>query len=165
MHIIILCCAHIHSLFEEEISHFTFPVPSSTTTTTTGSNSVTTAAAALPVVDRERNVPRLSPESSRQQTEHLLSSLSSTSSDVQISALNFDLNERIEQPRQQNSAVDRHSHTCRLFCVENLIVCDSYFHNFQISAVWHSLSLSLSPPSLPRWWYSNWLHHWVFPPA
>ena len=101
----------MHSLFDEEISHFTFPVPSITTSSSSDSNGATSTAAVLP----DRNVPRLSPESS-QQTEHLLSSLSSASSDVQISTLNFDLNERLEQPGQQNSTVDRDSHTCKLFC-------------------------------------------------
>ena len=97
---------HVHSLFEEEISHFIFPVPS-----TSNSSSSSISAAAIPV-DSDRNVPRLSPESSRP-TEHLLSSLSSTSSDVQISTLNFDLNERIERAEQHTSTVDRNNHTCK----------------------------------------------------
>ena len=101
----------MHSLFDEEISHFTFPVPTITTTSSSDSNGVASAAAAVPP---DRNVPRLSPESSRQ-TEHLLSSLSSSSSDAQISTLNLDLNERLEQPGQQNSTVDRDNHTCRSF--------------------------------------------------
>ena len=96
--IIVLLTTHIHthSLFDEEISHFTFPVSSTTAPGDTEGGG---------------GLPGLSPDSSRQQ---LLSSLSSTSSEVHFTPLNLDLNGQVERVGQQ-STIDRDNHTCMCY--------------------------------------------------
>ena len=111
----------ICSLFEEEISHFTFPVSS-----TSSSSISSTAAASVPGPAHTEEggggggVARQSPDSSSRQ--HLLSSLSSTSSEVQSTLLNLDLNEQVEQAGQQ-STVDRDDHTCMSVLFVKTVLC------------------------------------------